>query len=192
MQGGMAQEGRDTHPEHPREATDAHGEVGHDAGLRGEQVCTERQAAVEACMGLEVRVRVRVGLGAGGARGEGVTYQRKTSMHTHTKKPAECACLQPVDLHMPAPVWEDTHTPIIASILFLSVHSCSSSLSTAPSFCPLLRPRLAHPQHLTHALPEWVYQVDVAGTTVVVGLVGRLFHIYDMWQMRTGGVEPVQ
>ena len=37
-----------------------------------------------------------------------------------------------------------------------------------------------------------MYQVDVAGTTVVVGLAGRLFHIYDMQQMRTGGAEPVQ
>ena len=37
-----------------------------------------------------------------------------------------------------------------------------------------------------------MYQVDVAGTMVVVGLAGWLFHIYDVWQMRTGGVEPVQ
>ena len=37
----------------------------------------------------------------------------------------------------------------------------------------------------THVLPEQVYWVDVAGTMVVVGLVGRLFHIYDMWQMST-------
>ena len=43
-----------------------------------------------------------------------------------------------------------------------------------------------------HALPEWVYQVDVVGTTVVVGLAGGLFHIYDVRQMRAGGVEPVQ
>ena len=37
-----------------------------------------------------------------------------------------------------------------------------------------------------------MYQVDVVGTTVVVGLAGRLFHIYDVWQMRTGGAELVQ
>ena len=29
-----------------------------------------------------------------------------------------------------------------------------------------------------HMLLEWVYQVDMAGTMVVVGLVGQLFHIY--------------
>ena len=27
---------------------------------------------------------------------------------------------------------------------------------------------------------------------MVVGPVGRLFHIYDVWQMRVGGMEPVQ
>ena len=43
-----------------------------------------------------------------------------------------------------------------------------------------------------HVLPEWVYQVDVVGTTVVVGLAGRLFHIYDVQQMRAGGMELVQ
>ena len=37
-----------------------------------------------------------------------------------------------------------------------------------------------------------MYQVDVVGMMVVVGLVGRLFHIYDVRQMRTGGAEPVQ
>ena len=37
-----------------------------------------------------------------------------------------------------------------------------------------------------------MYQVDVAGMMVVVGLAGRLFHIYDVQQMHTGGVEPVQ
>ena len=39
-----------------------------------------------------------------------------------------------------------------------------------------------------------MYQVDcdVAGMTVVVALAGRLFHIYDMWQMHAGGAEPVQ
>ena len=132
---GEAWHGRaGVHPEHPREAADAHGEVGHDAGLRGMQVCTERRAAVEACTGLEVRVRVRVRQGAGGGRGKGVTYQRKTSMHTHAKKPTECAHLQPIYLHMPAPVWEDTHAPLIISVLFLSVHSRSSSLSAVPSF----------------------------------------------------------
>ena len=29
----------------------------------------------------------------------------------------------------------------------------------------------------THALPEWMYQVDMAATMVVVGLVGQLFHM---------------
>ena len=88
---------------------------------------------------------------------------------------------------MRAPVWEDTRAPLIASVLFPSVCSCSSSLSAAPSFRPLLPPRLARPQRLTHALPEWVYQVDVVGMTVVVGLAGRLFHIYDVRQMQRGG-----
>ena len=37
-----------------------------------------------------------------------------------------------------------------------------------------------------------MYQVDMAGTTVVVGLAGRLFHIYDVRQMHAGGAEPVQ
>ena len=37
-----------------------------------------------------------------------------------------------------------------------------------------------------------MYQVDVAGTMVVVGLAGQLFHIYDVRQMRAGGVELVQ
>ena len=36
------------------------------------------------------------------------------------------------------------------------------------------------------SLPEQMYQVNVVGTTVVVGLAGRLFYIYDMWQMRAG------
>ena len=36
-----------------------------------------------------------------------------------------------------------------------------------------------------------MYQVDVVGT-MVVGLVGWLFHIYDMRQMCAGGAEPVQ
>ena len=31
-----------------------------------------------------------------------------------------------------------------------------------------------------------MYQVDVAGTTVVAGLAGRLFYIYDVWQMHAG------
>ena len=42
------------------------------------------------------------------------------------------------------------------------------------------------------SLLEQMYQVDVAGTTVVVGLAGRLFHIYDVQQMRMGGTELVQ
>ena len=43
-----------------------------------------------------------------------------------------------------------------------------------------------------HTLPEWVYQVDMVGKTVVVGLAGWLFHIYDVRQMRAGGMELVQ
>ena len=27
---------------------------------------------------------------------------------------------------------------------------------------------------------------------MVVGPAGQLFHIYDVWQMRVGGTEPVQ
>ena len=42
-----------------------------------------------------------------------------------------------------------------------------------------------------HVLPEQAYQVDVVGTTVVEGLVGGLFHIYDVWLMCTRGMEPV-
>jgi hypothetical protein len=46
----------------------------------------------------------------------------------------------------------------------------------------------------THALQP--AGVDVpggrGGDDVVVGLAGRLFHIYDVRQMRTGGAEPVQ
>ena len=34
------------------------------------------------------------------------------------------------------------------------------------------------------SLLEQMYQVNVAGTTVVVGLAGRLFYIYDVWLMR--------
>ena len=82
--------------------------------------------------------------------------------------------------------------PLIASILFPSMCSCSSSLSATLSFCPLLPPQLACPQCLMHTLPEWVYQVDVVGTMVVVGLAGRLFHIYDVWQMCVQGTELVQ
>ena len=37
-------------------------------------------------------------------------------------------------------------------------------------------------------LPEQMYQVDVVGTMVVVGLAGQLFHIYDVRQMRVGGM----
>ena len=36
------------------------------------------------------------------------------------------------------------------------------------------------------SLLEQMYQVNVAGTTVVVGLAGWLFYIYDVWQMHTG------
>ena len=43
-----------------------------------------------------------------------------------------------------------------------------------------------------HMLLEWVYQADVAVMMVVVGLVGKLFHIYSVWQMCAGGAEPVQ
>ena len=32
----------------------------------------------------------------------------------------------------------------------------------------------------------------MAGMTVVVGLVGQLFHIFNVQQMRAGGAEPVQ
>ena len=31
-----------------------------------------------------------------------------------------------------------------------------------------------------------MYQVNMVGTTVVVGLAGRLFYIYDVWQMCAG------
>ena len=37
-----------------------------------------------------------------------------------------------------------------------------------------------------------MYQVNVAGMMVVVGLAGWLFHIYDMRQMCVGGAEAVQ
>ena len=60
-------------------------------------------------------------------------------MHTHTKKPAERARLQPVDLHMPAPVQEDTCPPLLSSVLFPLVCSRSSSLSTTLSFLGIVR-----------------------------------------------------
>ena len=36
------------------------------------------------------------------------------------------------------------------------------------------------------SLLEQMYQVNVAGTTVVVGLAGQLFYIYDVRQMCAG------
>ena len=36
----------------------------------------------------------------------------------------------------------------------------------------------------THALLERMYQVDVAGTMVVLGLAGRLFHVVYLFQAR--------
>ena len=75
------------HPEHPHEAVDTRGEVGHDAGLRS--ICAEHQATVEACMGPEVRVKVRQG--GGGWRGkEQRTRGRHQSMHTHTACKKTC------------------------------------------------------------------------------------------------------
>jgi cell cycle arrest protein BUB3 len=52
-------------------------------------------------------------------------------------------------------------------------------------------PRSSTPSTATHTLPERVYHMDVTGTTVVVGMAGRLFHIYDVRKIREGG-EPLQ
>ena len=37
---------------------------------------------------------------------------------------------------------------------------------------------------VTHALPERMYQVDVAGMMVVLGLAGWLFHMVYLFQAR--------
>ena len=67
--------------------------------------------------------------------GEGATYQRKTSVNAHPckKKPPNVHAFS-LSIFMPAPVWEDTRAPLIASILILSMCSRSSSSSTTPSF----------------------------------------------------------
>ena len=52
-------------------------------------------------------------------------------------------------------------------------------------------PRSSTPGTATHTLPERVYQMDVTGTMVVVGLAGRLFHIYDVRKIKEGE-EPLQ
>ena len=36
----------------------------------------------------------------------------------------------------------------------------------------------------THVLPERMYQVDMAGMMVVLGLAGRLFHVVYLFQAR--------
>ena len=52
-------------------------------------------------------------------------------------------------------------------------------------------PRSSTPCTASHTLPERVYQMDVTGTTVVIGLAGRLFHIYDVRKIKEGE-EPLQ
>ena len=42
------------------------------------------------------------------------------------------------------------------------------------------------------SLLEQMYPVDMVGIMVVVGLVGQMFHIYNVWQMHVRGMEPVQ
>ena len=39
-----------------------------------------------------------------------------------------------------------------------------------------------------HALPEWMYQVDMAGTMVVVGLEGQLFHMVKAYFYDSGAL----
>lgn len=52
-------------------------------------------------------------------------------------------------------------------------------------------PRSPTPCTGKHALPERVYQMDIAGTNLVIGMAGRQFHIFDVRKIKEGE-EPVQ
>ena len=73
------------YPAHPPEAANAHGKVSHNAGLCSMQVCAECRAAVEACMGPEVKVRVRVRWGAGAGAGGGDIPEEDNNTHSCKK-----------------------------------------------------------------------------------------------------------
>ena len=44
-------------------------------------------------------------------------------------------------------------------------------------------PRSPTPQQSSHDLPERVYNMDITGTTLVIAMASRLFHIYDVRKM---------
>ncbi len=50
-------------------------------------------------------------------------------------------------------------------------------------------PRSANAQVARHSLPERVYNMDVSGNTLVVGMASRLFHIYDIRKMDGGPAQ---
>jgi len=52
-------------------------------------------------------------------------------------------------------------------------------------------PRSPTPCTAKLTLPERVYQMDVAGTNLVVGMAGRQFHIYDVRNLKEGE-QPIQ
>jgi len=52
-------------------------------------------------------------------------------------------------------------------------------------------PRSSTPCTASHTLPERVYQLGVTGTTLVVGMAGRQFHIFDLRKIREVE-EPMQ
>ncbi|THH09252.1 hypothetical protein EW145_g2146 [Phellinidium pouzarii] len=50
-------------------------------------------------------------------------------------------------------------------------------------------PRAQTSQQASYALPERVYNMDITGTTLVVAMASRLFHIYDIRHMDTPAQE---
>jgi len=94
------------------------------------------------------------------------------------------------DLETQTPNHLGQHEETVSQVVF----SRSANALVSGSFDRSLRvwdPRSPTPCTATHNLPERVYHMDVTGTTVVVGMAGRLFHIYDIRKIKDGE-EPMQ